>query len=227
MGVIRGEDGNLYGTAKSGGLPECFGGGGGVVFKVDRNGEETVLYSFTGGTDGGKPTAGLIRDDKGNLYGTAGDGGAFGYGVVFKVGCEGKETVLYSFKGPPDGWEPVTALVRDKEGNFYGITEAGGSTGPLCGSFGCGVIYKLDRDGKESVLHTFMGGTDGELPSGRLVRHGDNLYGVTYYGGGTGPGCFDDCGTVFKLDKNGKYTVVYNFEGGAQGSNPQGGLVAD
>lgn len=226
-GVIRDEEGNLYGTTISGGAPECFDGGCGVVFKVDPNGKETVLYTFTGGADGGKPSAGLIRDEMGNLYGAAADGGAFGYGVVFRVDGEGKETVLYSFKGPPDGWEPVTALVRDEEGNFYGTTGLGGSTGPLCGSFGCGVVYKLDRNGKESVLHTFTGGADGEEPFGRPLRRGHDFYGVTYYGGEPGSGCFDDCGTVFKLDKDGKYTVVYNFEGGAQGSNPQGGLVAD
>lgn len=226
-GVIRDEEGNLYGTASSGGLPECFAGGCGVVFKVDRSGQETVLYSFTGGTDGAKPVAGLIRDKEGNLYGTTPEGGAFGMGVIFKVDCEGKETVLYSFKGAPDGAGPTTALIRGENGNFYGTTGGGGSTGPNCGSFGCGTVYKLDREGKETVLYAFPGGDEGSGPEGRLLRHHDDLYGVTYFGGTPEPGCVDQCGVVFKLDKDGKYSVLYSFQGGALGSNPQGGLVED
>lgn len=224
-GPIRDEEGNLYGTTISGGLPECFFGGCGVVYKIDPSGHETVLYSFTGGADGGRPTAGLIRDREGNLYGTAPDGGAFGNGVVFKVDCDGKETVLYSFKGAPDGANPTTALVRDDDGNLYGTTEGGGSTGPNCGGFGCGVIYKLDRHGKETVLYALAGGDAGAGPSGRLLRLGDDLYGVTYFGGTPEPGCVDQCGVVFKLDKHGDYTVLYSFQGGSLGSNPQGGLV--
>jgi uncharacterized repeat protein (TIGR03803 family) len=219
-GVIRDGEGNLYGTTSSGGIPDCFAGGCGVVFKLDPSGKETVLYTFTGGADGGKPTAGLTRDHEGNLYGVTPFGGASGNGVVFKVDCEGKETVLYSFKGAPDGADPTTALVRDEQGNFYGTTENGGSSNG-------GTVYKLDRNGKETVIYNFTGGTDGAGPSGRLLRHHDDLYGVTYFDGTPEPGCVDTCGVVFKLDKNGKFSVLYSFQGGALGSNPQGGLVED
>jgi uncharacterized repeat protein (TIGR03803 family) len=209
-GVIRDENGNLYGTTGDGGSPECFLGCG-VVFKVDPSGHETVLYSFTGGADGGKPFAGLFRDREGNIYGVGSFGGAFGNGVIFKIDCEGKETVLYSFKGAPDGAGPSTALIRDERGNFYGTTGGGGSTGPNCGAFGCGTVYKLDRDGKETVLYAFQGGDDGAGPEGRLLLHRDDLYGVTYFDGTPEPGCADTCGVVFKLDKDGKYTVLYSF----------------
>jgi uncharacterized repeat protein (TIGR03803 family) len=81
-GVVRDATGNLYGTA--------FGGGSfnlGVVFKVDKNGTETVLHNFTGGADGGYPFAGLVRDTAGNLYGTTYYGGSFSGGTVGIPGC--------------------------------------------------------------------------------------------------------------------------------------------
>jgi uncharacterized repeat protein (TIGR03803 family) len=85
-GVVRDSAGNLYGTTSAGGGSGCGGSGCGTVFKLDRRGNETLLYSFTGGTDGGTPYAGLIRDGAGSLYGTAFIGGATGNGVVFRIG---------------------------------------------------------------------------------------------------------------------------------------------
>src|SRR6266568_2312173 len=90
--------GNLYGTTQGGGQFNL-----GTVFKYSATGQETVLYTFTGGADGGTPKCHLIRDGQGNLYGTAESGGASGMGVVFKLDPGGNETVLYSFKGGSDG----------------------------------------------------------------------------------------------------------------------------
>ena len=89
--VIRDDSGNLYGAASSGGI-----GGNGTVFKIDANGHETTLYSFTG-ADGSLPYGDLIGDQHGNLYGTTLIGGALYGGVVFKVNPTGKETVLHDF----------------------------------------------------------------------------------------------------------------------------------
>ncbi len=244
-GVIRDLAGNLYGTAQYGG---AFGSG--VVFKLDRTGAETVLYSFTGGADGGDP-ADLIRDEEGNLYGPVSSGGAFGSGTVFKLDPAGRETVLYSFTGRTDGAQPYGPLVRSK-GNLYGTTFFGGdisSTSPLCAGFGCGVVFKLDRAGTESVLHAFTGGADGANPSAGLLwdkegnfygttssggayNRGTVFYGNTFFGGdisaangfcgGVG------CGVVFKLNlDSGKETVLYASTGAADGANPYVGLVAD
>jgi uncharacterized repeat protein (TIGR03803 family) len=85
---VRDSAGNLYGSSVAGGSGGCYSSGGngcGIVFELDANGNETVLYSFTGGADGGNPTGGMIRDPSGNLYGTASVGGAANVGVVFKV----------------------------------------------------------------------------------------------------------------------------------------------
>jgi uncharacterized repeat protein (TIGR03803 family) len=102
---------------------------------VDTTGAEAVLYSFMGGTDGGFPEAGLVRDAAGNLYGTTNRGGAFENGVVFKLDATGKETVLHTLT-ERDGADPVSGLVMDRAGNLYGTAWAGGV-------YRNGVVFKL------------------------------------------------------------------------------------
>ncbi len=153
--------GTLYGTTNYGGSSGCntdgFDGCG-TVFKIDKTGKHTVLYSFTGGTDGKNPYAGLTRDAAGNLFGmTAGgyvDGGA-PFGNVFRLDRTGKLTVLYNFQGGNDGAFPTGGLIRDADGNLYGVTNEGGD-------FLFGTVFKLDRTGKETVLNSFHGMPDGE-----------------------------------------------------------------
>jgi uncharacterized repeat protein (TIGR03803 family) len=129
--LVRDSAGNLYGTTYSGGTA-----GYGTVFKVNAQGQETVLYNFTGGGDGRKPrNSALVRDSAGNLYGTTGEGGSSDFGVVFKLDTAGTETVLHSFSGS-DGKIPYGTLVRDKAGNLYGTTYQGGI-------YGGGVVFKI------------------------------------------------------------------------------------
>jgi uncharacterized repeat protein (TIGR03803 family) len=208
-GVIRDSKGNLYGTAEVGGAS-----GAGVVFKVDTFGNETVLYSFTGGSDGGYPLAGVIRDSKGNLYGTTNGGGASYAGVVFKVDTSGNETVLYSFTGGSDGGYPLAGVIRDSKGNLYGTTNGGGASG-------AGVVFKVDTFGNETVLYSFTGGSDGGYPLWVvLVRDSaGNLYGTTNGGGASG------AGVVFKVNAAGNETVLHSFTGGADGGNPYAGVI--
>jgi uncharacterized repeat protein (TIGR03803 family) len=203
--LIRDATGNLYGTTFLGGGTGCNVSGCGTVFKMTKAGKETVLYRFTGGDDGAYP-GGLIRDAKGNLYGTAGGGDmsdCTGCGVVFKLAPNGKETVLHSFTGPPDGRIPE-GLLRDSTGNLYGTTAEGGDSNCIEGG-GCGTIFKVDPTGKETVLYTFTGSPDGELPLAVLIMDASgNLYGTTAFGGNPNSPCFDGthitgCGVIFKL----------------------------
>src|SRR5271157_511854 len=226
-GLVRDAQGNLYGTTLWGGAYDL-----GTVFKVDTNGNETVLHSFpaTGG-DGSQPLAGLVLDVQGNLYGTTGKGGDVacnlaygpGCGTVFKVDTTGKETVLYSFPGyPGHGAYPNAGLVLDALGNLYGTTGGGGAAD-------AGTVFKLappvppSVTWTETVLHSFTGGADGETPSAGLVRDAQgNLYGTTIGGGAY------DLGTVFKVDTNGNETVLHSFPAtGGDGSQPRAGLVLD
>src|ERR1039458_6513736 len=167
-GVIRDSAGNLYGTTQNGGVSNK-----GVVYKVDTTGHETVLYSFTGGADGGQPAAGVILDSAGNLYGTATYSSA-GTGVVYKLDTTGHETVLFTFTGTlsgGDGKVPWAGVIRDSAGNLYGTTVFSGTAGQ-------GVVYKLDTTGHETVLYSFTGGADGGNPSAGVIRDSaGNLYG--------------------------------------------------
>jgi uncharacterized repeat protein (TIGR03803 family) len=191
--LTRDAAGNLYGTTLYGGAQCTNIDGCGTVFKVDATGQETILYTFTGGADGGAPIGGLVRDATGNLYGTTAGFGTYDDGVVFRLDPSGKETVLYSFKGGTDGASPLGGLVRSPDGSFYGTTEDGGSA--ACNS-GCGTVFKLDPHGHEIILHSFTGGADGAYPNAVLVRDSaGNLYGTANEGGN--PNC--GCGTVFKI----------------------------
>jgi uncharacterized repeat protein (TIGR03803 family) len=219
-GVVRDSVGNLYGTTQFGGA-----GGQGVVFKVDPTGHETVLYSFTGGADGGDPESGVIGDSASNLYGTTYNGacgGGFGCGVVYKLDATGHETVLHTFTGGSDGANPSSGVIRDSAGNLYGTTFYGGITTGGCAPYGCGVVFKLDATGHETVLYAFTGGSDGLRPSGGLIRDlAGNLYGTTRQGG------FYGYGVVYKLDATGHETVLHTFMGGSDGDSPYAGVIGD
>jgi uncharacterized repeat protein (TIGR03803 family) len=132
-------------------------------------------------------------------------------------------TPLYQFSGGTDGGNPFAGLVEDGSGNFYGTTSGGGVIGGTCKILvGCGVVFKLDTSGKDTVLYRFTGLADGESPSGSLILDGvGNLYGTA--GGGA-----SKAGVVFKVDTAGtNYSVLYSFTGGADGYGPQGSLVLD
>jgi len=207
-GVVRDPAGNLYGTTDQGGKANM-----GAVYKLDTSGGETVLYSFTGGADGGSPYAGVILDSAGNLYGTTYYGGTSNAGVVYKLDTTGELTVLYSFTGGADGANPAAGLVRDSAGNLYGTTSGGGSGN-------AGAVYELDTTGQETVLYSFTGGTDGGLPEAGLIRDAaGNLYGTNVYGGTSG------AGTVYELDTTGKLTVLHSFTGGDDGGYPYASLT--
>jgi uncharacterized repeat protein (TIGR03803 family) len=174
-GLVRDAQGNLYGTTILGGVNG--NPGFGTVFKLDAAGNETVLYSFEGGSDGEQPGAGLIRDSAGNFYGTTIIGGG-GSGTVFKLDPSSGETVLHRFgSSSTDGIQPHAGVVRDAAGNFYGTTYFGGA-------FGDGTVYKLDPGGNLTILHSFAWGTDGAGPWGGVIRDAaGNLYGTTSVGG--------------------------------------------
>ena len=255
-GLVFDQEGNMYGTTVNGGAynsTDCyqnFAIGCGVVFKLDPAGKETVLHSFCAQAncaDGANPYAGLIFDQKGNLYGTTEYGGTSsecnngGCGVVFKLTPEGKETVLYSFCAHyeggicTDGANPRAGLVFDREGNLYGTTYNGGVYNYNSCYYGCGVVFKLTPEGKETVLYTFctQGGnpcTDGALPDvGLIFDQKGNLYGTTVGGGGCGYN--GGCGLVFKLTPKRKEIVLYTFcaqsETCSDGAWPYARLILD
>ncbi|HVU21311.1 MAG TPA: choice-of-anchor tandem repeat GloVer-containing protein [Rhizomicrobium sp.] len=219
-GLLIDDAGNLFGTTKYDGAPgACLGGGGcGTVFKLAANGTKTVLYNFTGGSDGAKPTGALIADSQGNLYGTTTLGGQ-DHGTVFKLAPNGTETQLYAFNGA-DGNQPASGLAMDGAGNLYGTTPTGGASGVY------GEVFKLAPNGSLTALHSFDNAAgDGVYPTGGLaIDSKGNLYGTTTSGG---KGCRSyGCGTVFKISRKGTYTQLATLNG-KTAHNPLGGLIVD
>ena len=172
-----------------------------------------VDFAFKG-KDGGLPTAALIEDAAGNLYGTTSSGGS-GFGVVFKLDTAHHESVLYAFTGP-DGRLPHGSLVLDLLGNLYGTTSFGGTAD-------LGTVFKIDPNGNETVLHSFTGNPDGRNPdAGLVIDVAGNLYGTTEFGGTS------DSGTIFHINASGQLQVLHSFTGDStDGSDPQAGLIVD
>ena len=211
--LVRDSAGNLYGTTSG---ADSFGN----VFKVSPTGKETVLFSFDGGAQGAVPLAKVIRNEIGNLYGVTENGGAYGCGVVFMIEPSGQETVLWAFTGVPDGCQPVGDLRMDSQGNIYGTTKGGGTSG-------YGAVFKRDAlTYAETVVYSFAGSPDGAGPAAGLFQEtGGNLYGTTEWGGDLS--CGQGCGVVFKVDTTGQEFVLYSFTGGNDGGYPVAGLIKD
>jgi uncharacterized repeat protein (TIGR03803 family) len=236
--------GTLYGTTMSGGLY-----GSGTVFELvlgpHGKWNERVLHSFnTIGIGGYYPLAGVISDASGNLYGTTQWGGAYNSGTVFRLspGANHKwtKTILRSFNdNGHDGYSPYASLIFDKNGNLYGTTNLGGSSGKGCGGQGCGTVFELTpgSGGKwtETILHNFKdNGRDGFKPWGSVVFDGSgNLYGTTNAGGPTTEGCGNGgCGVAFELIPlgNGQWEekILHNFkDNNIDGYGSTAGLVLD
>jgi len=201
-GVIHDKFGNLYGTTEGGGDNHfCAPYGCGTVFKLDRSGQFSVLHSFTGGeNDGWFVVRGVVLDSAGNLFGTTSGGGRWNLGTIYEIPKTGKEKIVYSFAGPPDGATP-NQLVSGLDGKLYGTTYTGGDLNCYGLSGGCGTIFEADKLGNEKVLYRFNGTTDGAQPTGAvLIDEQLNMYGTTQSGVKDGcPFSHGGCGTIWKL----------------------------
>lgn len=296
-GVTVAPDGTLYGTTNAGGggsCPQVWGNSGcGTVFHlrpsptrclaVSCRWTDTELYQFTGGSDGGGPWGGVALDQAGNVYGTTYEGGS-GYGVAYAITPSQSgwtESVIHTFTGGSDGGDPASNPISDSNGNLYGTTLCGGSSGSNCAGYG--TVFELTRSGSdwnESVLYAFPTNGDTALPQAGLTSDSagnlygttegglntvyelspgsgawtftslyeisfggldafrspvtmdsaGNLYGVTEFGGGGGGGeCPYGCGTVFKLSPSAggwTYTTLHEFDY-SDGFEPYGGVVVD
>lgn len=209
-GLVQATDGKLYGTAFSGGAYDQ-----GAIYSITTSGTEALIYSFTGGDDGGNPAAGLIQDSaNGLLYGAASSAGANSAGTLFQISLSGSFQTLYTFGSvSPDGQGLYDTLLLGQDGALYGVTRFGGQ-------YGCGAAFKVTTSGAYRLLHSFgASATDGQQPEGALVQAGSALYGACAYGGVNSVGC------VYSLTTAGSVSLVYSFTGGSDGANPAAGPV--
>jgi uncharacterized repeat protein (TIGR03803 family) len=208
----------VLGTTKNGGANSK-----GTVFLVTFSGSFQSLYSFTGGTDGANPVAGLVQSIDGNYYGTTIAGGSNSKGTVYRLSVtgtfansiattSGSLTPIYSFSGGADGGVPYGGVIQVTDGNLYGATETGGTSG-------YGTLYRITTSGSLTTLYTFGGGSDGANPYAPLVEGTDGyLYGATETGGTNG------YGTVFQLSLSGSLKTLFSLAPSTTGANPYGGL---
>jgi uncharacterized repeat protein (TIGR03803 family) len=235
--------GNFYGTTQIGGV---FGAG--TVFELspaaDGKWSFTLLYAFTGGTDGGNPLGNLVFDAAGNAYSTVSSGGANGFGAVFELtppahpnrGKAWTEKVLYSFQAGSDGALPFGNVVFDAAGNIFGTTSIGGHSHVGCYA-GCGTVYELSPNGdgtwKETVLHRLLDafGDGAEPRAGLVMDAAGNLYGTTYEGGNNEVCNGLGCGSVFELSppasgKRWSFKTLVDFNA-IDGALVRGGVTLD
>lgn len=208
---------NIYGTTQ-------LGDGLGTVYELEHTDGgwiHLVLNNFTG-SNGGEPYDRLVFDSSGNLYGTARGGGANGYGVVFELSKTESgwvETILHSFTDS-DGAQPFGGLIFDSAGNLYGTTSCGGTGN-------AGTVFELTPFGGSwqfTLLYSFTGSCQWGPADDLTMDSAGNLYGTAYQDGA------HSLGHVFKLTHSHgtwTYTDLHDFAGGADGCEPNGGVVLD
>jgi len=217
-GFLLDGKGNLIGLADFGGT-----GGSGAIFRINSNGKYSALHNFIGKpSDGAFPNGKMVQQANGNLFGVTTGGGngpcLFGCGTVFKLSARRVLTLLYQFQAGRDGAGAAGGLVSDTKSNLYGVTQGAGNTNGKCFIYGgCGTIFKVNvKTGKLTTVHRFDW-FDGNIPFGGLVSDSaGNIYGVAEEGGhllcksGFAPA--PGCGTIFKFDTAGKFTVLHKFK---------------
>jgi uncharacterized repeat protein (TIGR03803 family) len=199
-----------------------------VMFAIGASAQsETVIHTFSGGTDGSYPEGSLVSDSKGNLYGTTAAGGLSGAGTVFELSPAANgtwsEQILHNFAYGGDGNQPFGGVVFDSKGNLYGTTAFGGTEE--------GTVFQLVPNANgtwtENILYNFTSAGDGGDPyAGVVLDRAGNIYGITAEGGAFG------FGTIFELiaGSDGTWTekVLHSFTGGNDGVAPSyGTLILD
>ena len=176
-GLLQGRDGNLYGTAFSGGA----GLYGGAIFKITSSGNESQLYSFPNGVeDGVYPESPLVQDESGDFYGTTiGSSSHSNGGTIFKVTASGTETILFDFGSAAFETVGPAGLTKGNDGNLYGASSS--------------TLFRISPVGVRTVLYRFAENPDGAAPMGLVLATDGKFYGTTRYGG-------NDAGTFFKFD---------------------------
>lgn len=236
-GLVQGLDGNFYGTASSGGNNQAVCNtvdGCGTIFKITPGGVFTLLHQFcsnqcsSGLVEGGQPAGRLLLASDGNFYGVTTQGGIASTGTVYRISPNGVFKTIYYFNGningATDGLDPVGGLVEGKDGNLYGTTQFGGL------DVDGGTLFKMTKNGVETILHDWVRNSngdfpDGSQPEGALMQASDNsFYGTTYFSSNGG---LPVAGTLFRITANGVFNKLYDFDldNPFNGIGPKAGVI--
>lgn len=209
-GLMIDAAGNLFGTAEAGGAH-----GFGAVFKVAAGTNAVSTVASFDAINGQNPHGGVVADSSGNLYGTTAYGGAFGYGVVFKVAAgTNKLSTLATFDGTPHGGNPEAGVVIDGQGNLYGTTYYGGAAG-------YGTVFKVAAGTNQFIRVASFVDTNGSNPvTGLIVDAQGNLFGTTKWD-------VLNNGTAFKISAGTSTISTLKLFNGSDGDEPHSGLIAD
>jgi uncharacterized repeat protein (TIGR03803 family) len=211
--IIRGLNGNLYGTTAWGGTH-----GSGSIFRVDSENVWTTLHSFgpylpptslySTAVD---PFITLTQTNDGTFYGTTNRGGDSDLGTVFTMDPDGNVTVVHSFSLNDGAYRPDAPLIKASDNYLYGTTSGGGGDG--------GAVYRVNPNGSIGIVHAFSGTADGAVPYGGIIEGSDHkFYGTTSWGGAS------NLGTVFRMNAWGVTTILHSFDG-ADGQGPRATLL--
>jgi uncharacterized repeat protein (TIGR03803 family) len=206
--LLLANDGNFYGMTSGGSINN-----GGAIFKLTPSGTYTILRSLSINTDGGRPQGHLIQATDGFLYGINNAGGVNGYGTIFKIKTDGTSYTVLKSMVNTTGANSYGSLVQASDGNFYGMTNLGGTANR-------GVIFRITPAGTYTVLRNLNGTTDGQYPFGDLIQAKDGfLYGMTNSAGA------NYTGTIFKIKTDGtSFTVLRSLSPAVEGGSPKGSL---
>jgi uncharacterized repeat protein (TIGR03803 family) len=230
-GLTQSADGNFFGTTSRGGTMDL-----GTVFKMSADGTVTPMAAFTGNganNKGSLPYSNLVQGGDGNFYGATREGGAYGYGTLFRMTPLGEVTTLVEFTGngaTNKGCYPSGALVQGVDGNFYGTTERGGPGFNVVevgmSNYANGTVFRLTTAGVLTTLVEFTNNgasNKGSQPSAGLALGADgNFYGTTQAGGANGQG------TIFRVTPVGALVTLVEFTGNTganKGNTPYAGLI--
>jgi uncharacterized repeat protein (TIGR03803 family) len=220
--LVEGPDGKLYGATDSGGAHN-----GGTLFRISRDGSYFRLHSFSDdrrSPGGSRPDGGLVVGEDGAFYGVTTLGGEYGAGTFYRMTAAGTVTVIHEFGAcPEDSAGPIGALTLGPDGNFYGVSDHGGSYP------NSGTVFVISPAGETRVLYAFppephffpwVG-----VAQGLTVGRDGNLYGVTVYGG-RNVDDFGGRGTAFMITPQGAFTTLHSFGGSGDGAHPITGAFA-
>jgi len=206
-GLVQGGDGEFYGTTDPTSNPQ-----NATIFKITSAGDLTTLYTFSN-TDYDYQLSALVEGTDGNFYGTTNEGGTYGFGAIFRVSPAGAFDILHNFGATGDGQHPFSGVIQASDGNFYGTTSSGGANNT-------GAIFRVTPAGGYTQIYSFPAPNNGEAPApyaGLIEGSDGNLYGVT-----TDPVY---PGNAYRITLDGQFEAVYNFQGGADGAQPNGNLL--